>query len=80
MFDQNKKKNCYIWSSSDSYTLERKKIKPITTLRRLVGNHGSLSNINLKYHVSISMQGLYSSSIMCLTFPLVEWFLSYVVY
>ena len=53
MFDQNeKKKNCYVWSSSDSYTLERKKIKPITMLRRLVGNHGSLSNMNLKYHVS----------------------------
>ena len=85
MFDQNeKKKNCYIWSSSDSYTLERKKIKPITMLRRLVGNHGSLSNMNLKYHVSILMQGLYSNSIMCLVmkplaFPLVEWFLSYVV-
>ena len=60
-------------------------MKPITTLRRLVGNHGSLSNVNLKYHVSIPMQELYSNSIMCLVmkplaFPLVEWFLSYVVY
>ena len=72
-----------ILSSSGSYTLE-KNIKPITMLRGLVGNHGSLSNINLKYHVSILMQGLYSNSIMCLVmkplaFPLVEWFLSYVV-
>ena len=30
-----------------------KNIKPITTLRGLVGHHGSLSNMNLKYHVSI---------------------------
>ena len=56
-----------------------KNIKPITTLRGLVGHHGSLSNMNLKYHVSIPMQGLYSNSIMCLVmkqlaFPLVEWF------
>ena len=54
----------------------KKNRKPITTLRRLVGNHRSLSNMNLKHHVSIPMQGLYSNSIMCLVmkpfaFPLV---------
>ena len=90
MFDQNKKKKkktiffYYILSSSSSYTLE-KNIKPITMLRGLVRNHGSLCNMNLKYHVSIPLEGPYSKSIMCLVmkplaFPLVEWFLSYVVY
>ena len=33
----------------------KKNSKPITTLRRLVGNRGSHSNINLKYRVSIPM-------------------------
>ena len=63
----------------------KKNLKPITKLKGLVGNRGSFSVMNLKYHVSILMQGLYSNSIMCLVmkplaFPLVEWFLSYVVY
>ena len=63
----------------------KKNTKLITTLRRWVGNCGSLSNMNLKYHVSITMQILYSNSIMCLvtkplTFPLVECFLCYLVY
>ena len=73
-----------IWTSSGFYTL-KKNLKPVTTLRRLVGNRGSFSHMNLKYHVSIPMQGLYSDSIMCLVMkplasPLVEWLLSYVVY
>ena len=61
-------------------------MEPITTLRIFVGNCGSLSNMNLKYHVLIPMQEHYSYGIMCivvkslLTFPLVEWFLSYEVY
>ena len=55
----------------------KKNLKSITMLRRLVGNHRSLSNMNLKYCVSIPMQGLYSNSIMCLVvkplaFPFVE--------
>ena len=89
MFDLNEKNQfiylfIYYKSSSVSYTL-KKNLKPITMLTRLVGNCGFFSNIDLKYRFSIPMQGLYSNSIMCLivkplVFPLVEWFLSYVVY
>ena len=57
----------------------KKNLKSITMLRRLVGNRGFLSNMNLKYRVSILMQRLYSNNIMCLlmkplVFPLVKWF------
>ena len=48
-------------------------------------NRESLFNMNLKYHVSIIMQELYSNSIMCLlmkplAFPLVEWFFLFMCY
>ena len=89
IFDLNKKKTTNFFLLHIVFKwflyLGKKNIKPITTLRRLVQNRGSLSNMNLKYHVSIPKQGLNSNSIMCLVmkplaFPLVELFLSYVVY
>ena len=55
MFNLNEKQKSiffyYIWSSSGSYTL-KKNIKPITTLRRLVGNH----DLSLKWTWSIMCQ------------------------
>ena len=62
-----------------------KNIKPIIMLRRLVGNRGSLPSKNLKNHVSIPMQELYSNCVMYLvmkplSFPLVKWYFSDVVY
>ena len=88
MFDLNKKKknNFYLFHLVFKWFLcLGKNLKLVTTIRRLVGTRGSLSNMNLKYHVLILMQGLYSNSIMCLVvkpqaFPLVEWLFSYVVY
>ena len=56
MFLLNEKKNQFFFTPFGLQVvpiLLKKHIKPIITLKVLVGNQGSLSSKNLKYHVSI---------------------------